>query len=302
MSQAERTINSDRPDLAALPTKQREGYIGLQILPVTRVTESAGDSTAQGLPTDVAAVEDRTKGSDITATIIGNVPVTFACKRRESSRSIDEGDVPAMGGIEVADYVGGRQAKHENLKKLDGLIEALIYTGTPTDISSGLLAGIAAAADSIASYDGKITLVISKTSFRFFANSQEVLDRLALHGYMYANPGDVTAIRPNVIKDMLSQIYAVDDILIGADNVWQESDKYSAALVVRPVDDSAYFFKEQAVLGTTFQYFPDGVQPFEIYSFYDNRNTCNTYRATSFSDPKIINSGAMKYLKLGAKS
>jgi len=300
MSAADRTIEADRIDLASLPTKQREGYVGLKILPVTSVSEKAGTTSAQTITTDAAVVAARAAGAAVTATLIANSDVTFTCASVEAVRSIDERDVPAMGGINTADYIGGRQAKHEALKSLDAEIKTLLFTGTPTNISADVLGGLATAADAIAKYEGKITLVLSKSAYRYLASLDAILERLALSGFSYSNPGDILAVRPNVIKDMLSQFYAVDDILVGNDDTWKEASIYTAALCVVPDATNPFFFKEGPALGTTFQYMPDGKQPFEINSWYDSNTTTNRYRALTYSDPTIINAAASKYLRFDA--
>ncbi len=306
MSAADRTIDADRPDLEQLPTKQREGYIGTKILPIVKVEEKSSSTSYQTIPDDPAdgadgaVVTGRSAGAELAAQTISSSSVTYTCSCKESLTQIDERETPAMGGIANVDFIGGRQAKHKAMKKLDAAIKTLLFTGTATDISSGVLNGLKVAADAIAKFDGKIVLALSKTSYRYLVSLEEIMDRLALSGFAYVNPGDVLSMKPNVLRDMLSQFYSIDDILIGADETWQESGLYSASLFVQPEADNPLFYKEKAVLGATFQYMPDGNQPFELHSYFDENTTTNRYRSRTYDDPKILNSGAAKYLKLGA--
>jgi hypothetical protein len=93
----------------------------------------------------------------------------------------------------------------------------------------------------------------------------------------------------------LAMFFSVDKVLAGCDDIWNAGNNAEkCALVVCDNDPDELSHKWKPVFGKTFQFMPDGKNPWVIQSVADRINVNNHYDAYLWYNCVELNSGAMK--------
>ncbi len=293
------TQTSERPDLAAIPVNQPEGYIGGRILPVVPVSEKSGTIYYATVTDDVAAQTNRSTGSGPDATQIANSSTTYtaaeACKRGRVSPD----EAKTMGGIEKADMVGAKFAKRSVMKAREAAIAALTLgkASAITFDAAKFLTQAQDALNSVRRYSGKAVLYGGTKTLR--AAVQALLNEKITAGALSrvvsgTSPAvAVTGLGFKQWMDALAFLIGVDEVLPGDDEVWSAGDLAEKIGVAKISDGSDPLdYKSEPVIGKTFQFMPDGEQEFVIQSVGDRVNVNNLYDAYAWYNAKLLNTGA----------
>jgi len=295
-----KTITGRRPDLESIEVNFPESYIGTRVFPVVKAMEKTGTIYYKTLIADSAAQTGRSSGTAPNRTLLTDSSTTFSCAEAIKRYGVDKAEVKNMGGIEAADKLGGMASKRSVMRKLEGDIAAVLLDATgyaaANDIHTAIIDGIADAAKSVKRYGGRTAFVCSVNVYQFLIKQTELTGKM---GWSFA-AGDINAIlsmNPNVFKAMLQGLFAFDEVLIGDDAHWSIATREDAAAVVKLPDADEFSHKLDPVLGKTWLYMPDGNQPFEIESFYNEDDKINNYDATSWYNIKQLNAGAKKLVR-----
>jgi len=290
------TQNGDRPDLAAsIQVNPPEGYIASKILPVSPVMEKAGSVAYRTLQADIAAEVGRVAGAAPAPTQIANSATTFACAEAVKRGAITPDEVKQMGGIEKADVVGTKFA----MRSVQNYLEA--------DVCAHIL-GVAASAqfdpakfktqaqtaiNAVRRYEGRSTLIAGTKTLQAM-----------LQGLLSAKPhenllnrivnGNGAALSLQSMIDALKFYIGIDDVLAGDDGIWN-AGAYAGHFAIAKLDDGTdpLSHKWNPVLGKTFQFLPDGVNPWVVKSVADLTLVNNFYDAYQWFDTVVLNAGAL---------
>ena len=304
------TSTGRRADLEALETNPVLGFIGNQILPVLPVHEKTGTIYYKTLTADGAAQTGRSAGAAPTRTLLTDSNTTFSVAEAIKRYGVTRDEVKQMGGIEAADKLGGMASKRSVQRAIEeSIADAILLNGTATqdNIENSFIQTAQTGLEAIRRYPGRKALVMSHTIFNRVMRYTEITDRFGLASAQISNSGagsitaaDILARRPEALRMLLSAIIGCDEILVGDDDQWYDSDankQERAALLVLP-DPEPFSHKMDPTLGKMVQYLPDGVQPYVVESFYDPDDKTNNYDAASWYQTKILNAGAL-YLLTG---
>lgn len=295
-----KTITGRREDLELIQVNRPEGYIGNMVYPVLNVMEKTGSVYYTTLTADSAAQTGRSAGAAPTKTLLSESVTTFSCAEAIKRYGVPKAEVKQMGGIEKADRLGGMASKRSVMRKLEtdiaaALIDSTSY-GSASDISSAIVDGIIGAAQSVKRYAGKLAFITSVTGYRWLIQQTEIKN-LLLRTFGGLDPVQAMSLQPEVFKAMLQGIFQFDEVLIGDDDHWAIATQEDAAAIVKLPDDDEFSHKMDPVLGKTALYLPDGQQPFEVESFYDEDTKTNNYDATSWYSIEELNAGAKVIVK-----
>ncbi len=290
------TQNGDRPDLAsAITVNPPEGYIAAKILPISPVMEKAGSVAYKTLDADVAAQTGRSAGAAPTATQIANSATTYSCAEAVKRGAITPDEVKQMGGIAKADVVGTKFA----MRSVQNYLENDVCThilGTAASASfdpAKLKTQIQDAANSVRRYSGKSTIIASTKTLQ--AMIQGVLSNGPTDG-LFARlvNGSANALSLESMLNGLKFYLGVDNVLAGDDAIWN-AGAYKGKFALAKLDDGMdpLSHKWEPVLGKTFQFLPDGEQPWVVKSVADLTLVNNFYDAYQWFDTIILNSGAL---------
>jgi hypothetical protein len=290
------TQNGDRPDLAAsIQVNPPEGYIAAKILPITPVMEKAGSVAYATLTADVAAQTGRAAGAAPTAQQIANSAITFACVEAVKRGAITPDEVKQMGGIEKADVVGTKFA----MRSVQNFLE--------TDVAAHVLGGVASAAfdpakfktqaqtaiNAVRRYNGKTTLIAGTKTLQAM-----------LQGLLSSKPhenlinrivnGNGSALSLQSMIDALKFYVGLDDVLPGDDGIWNAGAN-AGKFAIAKLDDGSdpLSHKWNPVFGKTFQFLPDGTNPWVVKSVADLTLVNNFYDAYQWFDTIVLNSAAL---------
>lgn len=290
-----KTITGRREDLEQIPTNPEIGYVGGKIFPVVPVSEKTGKFMYRTVTADASAQTGRSLGTAPTATLLADTSGTFTCAEAVKRYSVDKSEVKNCGGIESADKLGATASKRSVERAIESAQIEQLMTGSATDISSAIIAGLETGVQSVKRYHGDLAFVGSESVYRWVISQTEITGKLS-YTYSVSNldAADTLSVKADLFLKMLQTIYNFKQVLIFDDDFEVSGAKDMGAVVKLPSQD-AFSHKMDAELGKTFLYMPDGEQPFEIESYYDENLKTNVYDAISWFDVNEVNSSA-KYL------
>ncbi len=295
-----KTITGRRQDLEAIEVNAPESYIGDMIYPRVDVMEKTGSIYYTTLTGDAAAQTGRSAGAAPTKTLLAESVTTFSCAEAIKRYGVPKAEVKQMGGIEKADRLGGMASKRSVLRAMEDARAAALIDGTSygaaSSIATGIIDGIIEAAQTNKRYGGRQAFVTSVTGYRWLIQQTEIKN-LLLRTFGGLDPVQAMSLQPEVFKAMLQGIFQFEAVLIGDDDHWAIATQEDAAAIVKLPDADEFSHKLDPVLGKTALYLPDGVQPFEIESFYDEDTKTNNYDATSWYQVQELNAGAKVIVK-----
>ena len=294
------TQNGPRPDLAALPVNLPEGYIGNSVFPVSPVADKSGTIYYATVTADSAAQTGRSAGTAPTGTQISDSSTTYTAAEAIKRGSVTPDEAKQFGGIEKADEYGAKWAKRQVLNAIEGAQRTALFTpaASATFDPAKLLSQSQTALDGIRLYEGRTALVAATTVLKKVV--QEILGD-SKFGPVFArlisgsSPREAaTGLNFEAWKSGLALFLGVDVVLAGASNIWDAgaaAGKFAFTKIDASNDPMSH--KWMPVLGKTFMYYPDGVQPFEVRSIADEVARNNHYDALSWYNVVTLNSGAI---------
>jgi hypothetical protein len=296
---SEYTTNGERPELAAIEVNPPEGFIGSQIMPIVPVADKSGTIYYATVTSDSAAQTSRTAGTAPTGTQISDSSTSFSCLERTKRGSVVPDEVKQMGGIANAEKVGSKWAKRQVMRALETSIaaEVLGLTVSKTFDAAKLQEQSQDALDSIRLYEGQIALVSSTKTLKIMV--QKILAD-SVQGPVFSRL--ITGGSPGVAAQGLNfkawmsalEIYlGVDQVLAGDTNIWGATAYQGRfAFVKLDTSNDVLSHKWLPVFGKTYQFLPDGSQPWQITSVADLVAHNNHFDATMWYDTTCLNSGA----------
>lgn len=289
----------DRPDLAEMEVNPPEGYIGQKVLPISVSAEKAGTIAYATLTADATAQTSRTAGTAPTSVQISDSSTTFSCLQYEKRGSVTPDEVKQMGGIAKAEVVGAKYAKRQVMKAYETAVcaEILGLTAEATFDSAKILTQIQTADADIRQYEGKTSLVSSTMTIK-----KMVLAMLAdgTMGPVFArlisgtnNASAAAGLSMQAWVNGLAIFLGIDQVLAGDDAVWN-SGTYAGKFAIARLDDGTdeLSHKWMPVFGKTFQFLPDGSNPWQITAVADRVAKNNHLDAELWFDTTVLNSGA----------
>lgn len=290
------TQNGDRPDLAtSIQVNPPEGYIAAKIMPISPVMEKAGSVAYATVNADVAAQTGRSAGAAPTTTQISNSATTFSCAEAVKRGGITPDEVKQMGGIEKADVVGTKFAMRSVQNYLEADVCAHIL-GTAASASfdpAKFKTQAQTAMDAVRRYSGKTTLIASTKTVQAMlqgllteAPTSTLFNRIV--------NGSADALSQTAMVNALKFYIGLDDVLLGDDAIWN-AGSYQGKFAIAKLDDGTdpLSHKWNPVYGKTFQFLPDGTQPWVVKSVADLTLVNNFYDAYQWFDTIELNSGAL---------
>lgn len=277
-----------RPDLAAIEVNAPESYIGFRLYPQVAVQQKQGRAYYQTLTADSAAQTNRNAGEAPTRTLLTPTSATWTATEFIKRYGVTRSEAKEFGGIEIADKIGATGSKRSVMRAIEDTIATQALTGDTTDISGGAVEGLSDAAQSVKRYAGRLAFVCSHAVYRHLVNLKEITDKL---GWTCKpmEAADILSLNSNVFINMLKGVFAFDEILIGDDNHWDDEGK---AVVCKLPDPGEFSHKLDPVLGKTMTFYPDGEQPYEVESFYDDDDKVNNYDCSAWLNVKELNADA----------
>jgi hypothetical protein len=289
------TQNGDRPDLAPIEVNPPEGYIAAKILPISPVMEKAGSVAYATVTADVAAQTGRSAGAAPATTQISNSATTFSCAEAVKRGGITPDEVKQMGGIEKADIVGTKFAKRsvQNYLESDVCAHILGTAASATFDPAKLKTQVQVAANAVRRYEGKSSLIASTKTLQ--AMMQGILTEAPTDNlFSRLVNGSASALSLQSMLDGLKFYLGIDQVLAGDDGIWN-AGAYAGHFAIAKLDDGTdpLSHKWNPVLGKTFQFLPDGENPWVIKSVADLTLVNNFYDAYQWFDTIILNAGAI---------
>lgn len=289
------TQNGDRPDLASIVVNPPEGYIAAKILPVSPVMEKAGSVAYATVTADVAAQTGRSAGAAPTATQISNSATTYSAAEAVKRGAITPDEAKQMGGIEKADMVGTKFAMRsvQNYYENDVCAHILGTAASASFDPAKFKTQAQTAINAIRRYEGKTTLVAGTKTIQAM-----------MQGILTSKPTDTlfsrivngsgAALSLQSMIDALKFYVGLDDVLPGDDGIWN-TGAYAGKFALAKLDDGSdpLSHKWNPVLGKTFQFLPDGTNPWVVKSVADLTLVNNFYDAYQWFDTIILNAGAL---------
>jgi hypothetical protein len=290
------TQNGDRPDLASsIQVNPPEGYIAAKILPISPTAEKAGSVTYATVTADATAQTGRSAGVAPTATQIANSATTYSCAEAMKRGAITPDEVKQMGGIDKADVVGTKWAMRQvqNYLENDVCAHILGTAASATFDPAKIKTQIQTAADAVRRYAGRSTLIASTKTLQ--AMIQGILAQTTSNSlFVRLVNGSPNALSLESMLSGLKFYLGIDDILAGDDAIWN-AGAYQGLFALTKLEASPdpLSHKWEPVLGKTFQFLPDGTQPWVVKSVADLTLVNNFYDAYQWFDTIILNSGAL---------
>ena len=293
-----------RPDLEQIETNPVIGYIGTKIMPTVKVMQKGGTVYYQALTADAAAQTNRNAGSAFTRVLLSKASTTYTAAETGKEYAIDKYETENYGGIEIVDYQGAMAAKRSVERAVEEAVADIVLTnGTVSgvDIGSSLIGAVETGLESIRRYSGRTAFVCSKTIFHRIMKYSEVTGYFGLSSASISG-ADAMAIvsrQPAALKMILSSILGVDEILIGDDDQWYDSDvaKQDRAALIKLPSTDPLSFKTAPEFGRNFVYYPSMAgTPFEIESYYDSKDKVNAYTCAIWNNLVELNSNALYIL------
>jgi hypothetical protein len=300
MNDAYYTQTGERPELAALEVNPPEGYIGQRILPTVPVAEKSGTVFYADVTADEAAETDRSTGSGPDSTQIAGTSTSMTCTEACRRGKISPDEAKTMGGIDKADLVGARYAKRCVMNALEADIATnILGTANAHFDAQKLMSQAQTAMDAIRLYEGRTaligsTMVLKKVVQALLSDTQasKIFSRLIAGG----NPVEAaTGMNFKSWMNGLAMYLGVDEVLAGDDVIWNKTSTTAEKFALAKLDDGSdpLSHKWKPVLGKTFQFMPDGSNPWVIQSVADRVNVNNLYDAYLWYDVVIMNDTAV---------
>jgi len=291
------TITGRRPELEAIEVNYPEGYIGLRIYPKERKTTKTGTIYYMPVGTTITAQTGRNpQTGTITRNFFASANTSFSCAEVIARASIAAQEVESFGGIEVAEEHGARMVKRAIMAKMEkAAADKVMASESPYTPGTGeLVDTIRDAAESIKNYGGRLALVCSLSAYGYIMNLQEVRSRLSFSGTREWDRETLLALKPEVLREMLQQMYTVEEILVGDNMYWPAN----MAAVVKLPSEEPMSYKLAPELGKTIAYSTDGVDVCEIESDADYGAQVDDFTGKSYYNIVELNSGARKVIQL----
>ena len=302
------TMRGARPDLASIDIGIVDGIIGDKLYPTRPTMDKSGTVYYMAVASvaDAAPQTGRSAGAAPTATQIATSSTTFTCAEAIKRASVTPDEAKEMGGMEKADFVGAKYAKRSIVRGRELAIATQALTGTPaaTFDPAKFNLQVQTQLDALQLYPGRKVL----------AGGKSILKRIVVQmlgdakmGPMFARIASGTnsieaakGLNFEAWRTALALFLGVDDVLAGDSDRWNDSQSAGIQnrVIVAAVDDTSdeLSHKYNPVLGKTFQFLPDGTQPFEIQSVDDRVNINNHYDAKQWYNIVEFNSGARKII------
>ena len=302
MNDAYYTETGERADLAALEVNPPEGYIGKKLLPIVEVTEKSQTVYYATVTADATAQTGRSAGTAPTGTQISDSSTTYTTAEAMKRGQVTPDEAKTMGGIEKADEVGAKWAKRQVMNYMESDIAGLVLaSGSAVDANfdpAKVQTQVQDALQSIRLYEGK-TVIAGAT--RTIKGMLQALLNDSVHGPALARlvtgASGVDAVRGLSLQAWQQAIalwFGVDEVIVGDDAVWNATaiqGRFAVAKVDSDPDPMSHKWKP--VLGKTYQFMPDGSNPWVIQSVADRVNVNNLYDAYLWYDALILNSAAV---------
>ena len=283
-----------RPDLAAIPVNLPESYIGYRVYPSVKVAQTQGRAYYMTVTADSGAETDRSAGEAPSRTLLSSSSATWQASEYIKRHGVERHETKELGGIEASDRLGAMASKRSVMRAIEAAHKTQLFTGTAEDISDDIINGLVAGAKSVKRYAGRLAFICSHSVYRHIIDQDAIKDRMDW-SFSNANIADALSLNQNIFIQFLKGVFAFDEILIGDDDHWDDEGK---AVVCKLPDPSEESHRLDPVLGKTMVYYPDGEQPYEVESFYDDDDKVNNYDATSWIDIEEFNDDA-KYIVEG---
>jgi hypothetical protein len=294
MMSVKQTERGNRADLAALAVNAPEGYIGSQIFPVLKTSTKAGKIYYTKVMAEAAAQTGRSVDASLTGTLLSADNLDYSVSEFIKRYTCPWAEVEQMGGLEAVDALGAKGSKRSVMRAIENAQAAALFDATSyaaaTDISTGILVGVAGAVEACKKIKGKTALVMSNYIFNQIKQADEVKD-LMFRSFGGLTVQQVLSLDPTAFLACLQGIFPVDLILIGDDDHWKISGQTDALAVVKMADVDETSHKLEAVYAKTVVYYgkENPAEPFEIYAAPNDDNHCNNYDATSWLDIEEFN-------------
>lgn len=300
MNDAYYTETGERPDLAAIEVNPPEGYIGTKIMPIVPVSEKTGTIYYATVIADAAAETGRAAGAAPSASAISDSNTTFTAAEAVKRGTITPDEAKTMGGIEKADAVGAKWGKRQVMNAIESAIATVVLGGAVDDAfdSAKLLDDSQTALDAIRLYEGRTALVSSPMVLkRIVRNMLQDVNYGPMFSRLIAGGSPAQAATGMNFKSWmtgLAMFLGVDEILAGDDTIWNagtNAERFAFCKLDDGADELSHKWKP--VLGKTFQFMPDGSNPWVIQAVADRVNVNNLYDAYSWYNVVTLNATAI---------
>lgn len=298
------TETGPRPDLAAIEVNPPEGYIGTKIMPVVPVMEKSQTIYYNDVTADAAAQTGRSTGAAPTGTQIAGTSTTFTCAEAIKRGSISPDEAKTFGGIDKADNVGAKWAKRQVMAAIEGAIRTIILGGAAdaTFDPAKLTLQVQTALQTVRLFEGTKTLIASTIVIKSMV--MELLGDNKL-GPVFARlitgssqPTAAQGLSLEAWTRGLAIYLGLDNVLAGDDTVWN-AGAAAGKFAIMKVDDGSdpLSHKWRPVFGKTFQFLPDGVNPWYVESIADRLTKNNHYDASCwYNAVDFTNNAAALYV------
>lgn len=293
--------NGERADLAAIEVNPPEGYIGTRIMPIVPVTEKTGSIYYATVTADAAADTARSVGAGSTGVQISDSSTTFTAAEATKRGLIAPDEVKTMGGIDKADVVGAKYAKRQVMNAMETAIATVILgkAKSATFDPAKLLGQTQTALEAVRLYEGSRVLISSTMVLKRIVTALLGDSKMGpIFSRLIAGTSPAIAASGMNLKawsNALAIFLGVDEVLAGCDGVWNAAgtgaEKFGIAVIDNSGDELSHKWKP--VLGKTYQFMPDGKQPYVIQTVADRVNINNIYDCFVWYNVKLLNTGAL---------
>jgi len=290
----------DRSDMIpSLNVNPPEGYIGDVLLPVAPVTEKTGVVYYATVTADGTAETDRAAGVAPDSTQIANSNTTFTTAEKILRGKVTQDEVKTMGGINKADMIGFKYAVRSVMKAKEAAIAAITLgkAASAQFDPAKFFEVTQTALDTVRLYSGKTVMYASTMTLRKAV--QQILGDSTFGPIMartIAGTSPSVAVSGFNFKawmDAMAMLAGVDMVLAGDDAIWN-AGVLAGCIGIAKIDAGTdqLSHKWEPVLGKTFQFLPDGAQPFVLTGIPDRITYNNYYDAQMWIEPKLLNTAA----------
>lgn len=294
-----KTTNGRRPDLEGLEVNSPEGFIGDRIYPNENKAESSGTLWYAPKQAEVTAQTGRNdKTGEITREFVATANKAYSTEEVIARRSVTASDVGNLGGIEKGDLVGGRMAHLAIRQKREAYAAGKLFSGTKNPVGKDIFASIRAGQKAVKRYSGKTALVCSLETYNRIISSKAFFQRLTFTGVTVRGREDVLSLKPEILREMLQQLFTVEEILVGDDDIWNIAAYDGLAAIVKLPSQEELSYKYAAELGKTVTYMEPGGKGFAIESHPNEEKRINDYDGIGYFSVIEFNAGA-KYIMSG---
>jgi hypothetical protein len=290
-----KTEEGERADLAAIEVNPPIGYIGHLLLPTMPIKAKAGVMNYAIVESDSAAQTGRNLGSAPSGTVIGEQTVNISVAEYIKRYLVPYSTVPLMGGVAGSDNIGAKASKRSVQNAIETLQIAEVIDAEGTDITSGIVDGLIAAADAVKRYSGDLAFVCSVGTYRWLVQQDEIKN-LLLRTMQGLTAAQAMSLNVETFKQALQGLFMFKEVLVFDDDFVPAAYTYTAAVIKLPSADE-FSFAMQPEYGRTAMYIPDDSQ-FEVNSYPSDDLRSNVYDATSWMDILEFNSGAKSLVTL----